>query len=177
MRFGAILLAALALLAAGAANADEGDPDWVFHISQPTMDHFCWNPNSTPDVDVPWEKVAWGEFEFYFWREAGFRTPDPVPCIVSYGGQQVQVSTDPQPYECNDEPGCYDHGVSVSGAFVVQAPTSAHDFTVSIATDYCNLVCSSMDCQSWGELEGTLYLYAEPTATANASWSTIKAMY
>ncbi len=174
---GVLLLAVICALAPAGARADEGEPDWVFHVSQPTMSHFCDQNSLYPeDVDAPWDQVAYGIFEFDFWRQVGFLSEEPLACLLSYGGLQFPINTSPS-YSCSDWPECYTHGIDVIHSFKVLNPTSAHDFAISVTTAYCNLTCGTIDCSHWGNLTGTLYLYAYPTAITPNSFSTIKAMY
>jgi len=178
VRAAALCAVAILMLAAPAAPADE-EPDWVFNVWVPSMTHFCWPPgdSATPEsVEVPWEDVAYGVLEFHFWRLAAFASEEPLPCTLSFGGQQVEVLTS-QTGECPNDPGCYMHDVSVTYTFTVLNPTSDQDFTVSIATAHCDLICSGEYCEPYGNFTGTLYLYAIPTAASGASWSAVKARY
>jgi hypothetical protein len=177
MRIGVLLLAAICVLAPGGARG--GEATWVFQVDVSYQDHFCvhtWGYHPG-DVDVPWEDVAYGRFEFLLQHEGGFLSPDPVPCTATYGSHEVERFT--FVYEqCPDWLECYLHGLQVSGTFTVAYPTSAQDFTVYLDSEWCGDACGSYNgCEPYGNLFGTLYLYAEPTSTASTSWSTIKASY
>jgi hypothetical protein len=152
--------------------------DWVIDVYWPYMDHFCVHTWSyCPSVDdVPWEEVAWGSFEFELSRTGGFYSKGAIPCTLSYGGQTYEVHALPLG-ECGDLPECYDHDLTASGVHTVVSPTDNCDFEFYLTSSYCDLRCGSIDCQPVGLLTGTLYLYAETTAAARASWSTIKSRY
>ncbi len=170
-----LLLATVCVLTPLVAPAQES-PDWVFHLYRPYMDHLCWIGDYTPeDLELPWEDVAWGHFEFQFIREGGFSSNSPVRCTVSFGGQEVEKYTTVS--ECPDEPKCPSHGLSFEGAFIVLHPVSAQDFTVTINSADCGSACGSIGCSPAGELFGTLSLYAESTAAPRDSWSAIKSRY
>jgi hypothetical protein len=174
VRFRALLLAAICVLASGGARAEEAT--WVFEFYQPYMEHFCWNGTFTPYVDVPWEDVAYGVFEFDLWRQAGFATEDPVSCTLSYSNQQVVIWREGI-WKCPDWTDCYDGSLTATRTFEVFDPVSPADFAVTLSSSYCYLACGSIECTPYGLITGTLSLYAKPTATDGASWSTVKAMY
>jgi hypothetical protein len=165
MRFGAILLAGLALLAAGAAGAQ----DWVF---EGDFEHLG-NPSICADLDVRidplpsdfrWEEVAYGELDF--WVHGNGYPGSEVPILVMATCGELVVGktwTEIWGY-CYSDTTCISHSFDLPATFTLYSPTSHHDFDVGVwCSDGGGGRCGHPDCLESGGWNYTLELFRRST--------------
>jgi hypothetical protein len=151
-------------------------PDWVIEVDEYVGRDFLEYGYflSSDFCDLPWEQIAWGQFDFHLLLNCTATSPEGIPCNVSYGNVHhldcTQVAD-----SCGD--GCYLHILDIQGVVLLKQPTYCTDFLITTTAAVDWQPCISIPCEWWGIFEGTAYFYAKPTPADDCSWGRIKSRY